>query len=214
MKKSLLIGTIAISTLCLQNTASALTGSANIEINGNDNVKVGETFEITVDIKNTTNSIVSFEGNLDFDNNIIELVNVETAKEPYEFYINEDYNYKLAGIDLTLNNGILNDTKIYTFTFKAKKDGSTNITLKNYKLTDTNDYINTVVKSKKINIEKEEIVEEKEETKVQEKYVEKTEIKNEIVELKTQEVKKEKNIFQNRFGLVTNLLKKIILLFR
>ncbi len=239
MKKGLLLGTIATGFLFSQNSVFALTGNANVELNGNDKANVGETFEITMNINNiqdVKNGIVSFEGNLDFDSDTIEFIGADVASEPYEFYINEDYNYKLAGLDLTLASGIVDNTKIYTFTFKALKEGNTTVTVKNYKLTNTDDYVNATVIPKTVVIEKEEtIVEEKteieeiipteiheEETVIQEKIVpetiEKIETKeiNKIyeVEVKENTSKKEFNLFKNGFNKVSNILNKLFKLFR
>ena len=164
MKNKLLLGLISTGILLASTNAYALSGNATVEFTSENNIKVGDTFTVRMNVNNVTDTydgIVSLGGNLVFDKDMIEYVSTNEIKTPYEFYINEDYNYKLAGLDFTLDKGILENTTVYEFTFKALQEGNTTITLENYKLTDSKDYVNTTVVAKNIVIDaKEEIVEE------------------------------------------------------
>lgn len=97
---------------------------------------------------------------------MVEYISAKEIGAPYDFQINENNGYKIAGLDFTLDNGIRENVTVYEFTFKALQEGTTTITLTNAKLTDSQDYINTIVLGKEITIseKKEVIVEEKEAT--------------------------------------------------
>ena len=155
MKNKLLLGVIYASVLLSTTSAYALTGNATVDFTGNDTVNVGDTFTISMNVKDvsgTTDGIVSLGGNLSFDNDMIEYVSSTSEKAPYSFSINEDAAYKIAGLDFSLSRGILENTTVYEFTFRALREGNTSITLANYKLTDTEDYLDTTVISKNIKI--------------------------------------------------------------
>ena len=157
MKKKFMIGTILTGILLATAPVKAM-GNATVTFTGNNNIKVGETFTVTMnvtDIENTYDGVVSMGGNLSFDNTKLEYVSSKEVNAPYQFQINEGYNYRIAGLDMTLENGIYNTTAVYEFTFKALEEGNTTVTFENAKLTDSQDYINTSVISKEIIIEKE-----------------------------------------------------------
>lgn len=233
MKNKFMIGTVLTGILFTASPVEAM-GNANITFASNTNIKVGETFTVTMnvtDIKDTYDGIVSMGGNLSFDNTKLEYVSSVELNAPYKFYINESYNYKIAGLDTTLENGINKTTNIYEFTFKAIEEGNTSITLENAKLTDSQNYIDTTVISKNIIIEKQvqpiiknKVIEGKENPIIKEiinngsdkieetvdvieTNVENTsEVKNEVNE------EREKEIFIIRFqklfnGLITNFKK-------
>lgn len=154
MKNKTIIGAV-LTTALLVSTPVEAKGNASVEFISNDQIQVGETFTVKMnvtDIKDTYDGIVSMGGNLSFDSNSIEYVSSKGIETPYLFQINEDYNYKIAGLDFTLDNGIRETLTVYEFTFKAIKEGNTTITLKNAKLTDSQDYIDTVVFEKEIEI--------------------------------------------------------------
>jgi len=165
MKNKFMIGTVLTGMLLIASPVEAM-GNAKVVFNSNDNIKVGETFTVKMsvtDINNTYDGIVSLGGNLSFDESKLEYVSSKGVETPYLFQINEDYEYKIAGLDFTLDNGIRETLTVYEFTFKALKEGTTTITLENTKLTDSQDYINTTVIEKQITIDNK--VEDKEETK-------------------------------------------------
>ena len=155
MKNKLLLGIMASGLIFTTTNVKALSGNATLEFESKDNVTVGETFKVKMDVKDvlgTYDGIVSLEGNLSFDENMVEYISATPVETPYKFYINENYNYKIAGLDFTLNNGILNNVTVFEFAFKALQEGNTTITLKNYKLTDSTDYVDATVIGKNIAI--------------------------------------------------------------
>lgn len=161
MKNKLIVGTVLAGTLLIASPVEAM-GNAKVEFTSFDNIQVGDTFTVNMsvtDVNDTYDGVVSLGGNLSFDSTMVEYVSSKEVDAPYQFQINEDYNYKLAGLDFTLDNGIREDVTVYEFTFKALQKGNTTITLTNAKLTDSKDYINTVILGSEITIsEKEEVV--------------------------------------------------------
>lgn len=158
MKNKIIMVTLLTSVL-LSTTSVYASGSAKVNFTSSDYIKVGDTFTVSMnvtDINDTYDGVVSMGGNLSFDSNMIEYISSKGIKTPYLFQINEVANYKIAGLDFTLNNGIRDTMAVYEFTFKALQPGNTTITLKNAKLTDSKDYINTIVIPEKIVISKED----------------------------------------------------------
>ena len=132
----------------------ATTGNGTLEFEGSSTVSVGQNFIIRLYVSdiNNTSGIVAMEGNLNFDNRYLEYVNAFPTTEPYEFFINPDNNYKIAGLDTSLNHGITEKTMIMVFVFRAVKTGTTEITLTNPLLTDRQTILNSHVIPKKITI--------------------------------------------------------------
>jgi len=203
MKNKIIIGTILTTTLLTTTPVNAM-GTAKVEFTNNDNIKVGDTFTIRMnvtDIKDTYDGVVSMGGNLSFDSTMIEYVSSKGTETPYLFQINEDYNYKIAGLDFTLDNGIKETLTVYEFTFKALQEGNTTITLENAKLTDSQDYIDTVVLEKKLNIEakQETIIQEMPITNVNTKFetsATKKVVVEEVVETKTEAMEEEIKVIE------------------
>ena len=234
MKNKILIGLMTIGLLSSTTSVYAM-GNATVSFNSDDTVTVGDTFTVKMnveDIKDTYDGVVSMGGNLSFDNTKIEYISSKGIDTPYQFQINEDYNYKIAGLDFTLENGIKDNLTVYEFTFKALQEGTTTITLTNAKLTDSKDYIATNVVTKEIDIiqknkneelknieipviNTESIKNEKENTEIvkQEEVESKKEEKNTIVshQVTTQ---KEKSLIQKITKSVTNFFQQILNLFK
>lgn len=132
-------------------------GTAIVSITGNTSNPINKniTLRLTTSSVNGTNGgIVSFGGNLSFDSSALEYVSSSGATTPYTFQINTAANYKIAGLDTTLSNGITStgSTTVFTFIFKPLKQGSTTVSFTNGKLTDTIGNIETTYQSKSINI--------------------------------------------------------------
>lgn len=225
MKHKLQLSLIALIIMFTSINVNASTGSATVEFNGKNTLNVGEVFIVRMDVKDiidTNNGVVSLEGNLSFDENMIEYISSKTSDAPYQFYINENYNYKIAGLDFTLNNGINYNTTIYEFSFKALNSGDTTITLNNAKLTDSVNRISSNILSKTITIneieenngleESNEIVELTYNDTIinEEKEATKNIIKNEIKEitLEKEEVKQE-----NITTKISEMIKKVTIEF-
>lgn len=161
MKRVKKLNLLIILTLICSMFTNVLTAkaaaSATVGFGGNSTVSVGSNITITMYISNvtdTTGGVVSVGGNLSFNSEYLEYVSGTGATSPYTFQINPSANYIIAGLDTTLSNGITgsNQTKVFTFVFKAKKQGTTQITLTNPKLSDTASKISANVSSKTITI--------------------------------------------------------------
>lgn len=242
MKNKILLGVMTLGLLGSTTSVYAM-GNATVSFDSNNTVKVGDTFTVKMnveDITDTYDGVVSMGGNLSFDNTKIEYISSKGIETPYQFQINEDYNYKIAGLDFTLDNGIKNNLTVYEFTFKALEEGNTTITLTNAKLTDSKEYINTNVVSKEINIinKKEEkqspanikpvVKTELENTKVENKIETETKVEVETNKTETKEetvvalldnkintnTKKEENVIEKVINNITNFFSKILNLFK
>ena len=157
MKKKLLM-VLAILACVIPNGVYA-KGTTTVDVTGKNNVTVGETFTVDIvikDVEETNDGVVAFGGRLSFDESKLKLVDVKLSEEPYQFDMNEK-TYKLAGVDFTLENGIYNETVIYTFTFKAISSGNTTVSINELKLTDSIGYIDGTINNLSLNI-KDEII--------------------------------------------------------
>lgn len=131
--------------------------SATVGFSGNSTVAVGDSLTIKMYVSNVTDTVggvVSVGGNLSFDSEYLQYVSGTGATSPYSFQINTSANYIIAGLDTSLSNGITgsSQTTVFTFVFKALKEGTTQVTLTNAKLSDTSSKITTVVSPKTITI--------------------------------------------------------------
>lgn len=129
--------------------------SATLGINADSSVYVGREITATLyvaSVSGANGGIESVEANLVFDKNYLEYVSGTGVNNPYSFQINPSLNYKIAGLDTSMSNGITSTTTVFTFKFKTKKTGSTTISLSNVKLTDSSNKINSNVSSKTITI--------------------------------------------------------------
>lgn len=161
MKKVKHLNLFIILTLICSMFMNILTAqaapSATVGFSGNSTVSVGSNITITMYVSNvvdTTGGIVSVGGNLSFDSEYLEYVSGTGTSSPYTFQINPSANYIIAGLDTTLSNGITgsSQTKVFTFVFKAKKQGTTQVTLTNAKLSDVSSKIGATVSPKTITI--------------------------------------------------------------
>lgn len=131
--------------------------SATVGFSGNSTVAVGDNITIKMYVSNVTDTVggvVSVGGNLSFDSEYLQYVSGTGATTPYSFQINTNANYIIAGLDTSLSSGITgsSQTTVFTFVFKALKEGTTQVTLTNAKLSDTSSKITTVVSPKTITI--------------------------------------------------------------
>ena len=142
-----------ISVFSILTPVNAAT--ATVGFSGDSTVSVGSniTIKMYVNSDSSTNGgIVSVGGNLSFDSNYLEYVSGTGTNSPYKFQINTSANYIIAGLDTTLDSGITSKTEVFTFVFKAKKVGNTQITLTNAKLSDVSSKLTTNVSPKTITI--------------------------------------------------------------
>ena len=157
--KKIKILVIALTLVTLFNCSSVRAdqydGHAVLGFDGESIAFVGENLVITLyitDVENAIGGVASMQGNLVFDPEYLEYVSGTGATKPYGFRINPANNYIIAGLDTTLSNGITEKTTIMTFVFKPLKDGVTEITLNNAKITDTKYRMSNTVIPKKIMI--------------------------------------------------------------
>lgn len=142
-----------ISVFSILTPVNAAT--ATVGFSGDSTVSVDSniTIKMYVNSDSSTNGgIVSVGGNLSFDSNYLEYVSGTGTNSPYKFQINTSANYIIAGLDTTLDSGITSKTEVFTFVFKAKKVGNTQITLTNAKLSDVSSKLTTNVSPKTITI--------------------------------------------------------------
>ena len=130
-------------------------GSVTVGFSGNSTVALNSSITIQLNVSNinsTAGGVESLEGNLVFDSEYLEYVSGKGATSPYRFQINTANNYKVAGLDTYLDSGITTNTSVFSFTFNAKKVGSTQVTLNNLKVTDASDRLTANLTPKTITI--------------------------------------------------------------
>lgn len=150
-----IIAIVAILISIFPTNSKAL--SATVGFSGNSTVVNGNNITITMYVSNVSDAnggIVSLGGNLSFNSEYLEYVSGTGASTPYQFQINTNANYKIAGLDTTLSNGITGSgqTTVFTFVFKAKKVGTTNVTFINATASDTKAKFPPNIVSKSITI--------------------------------------------------------------
>ena len=67
-------------------------GTAKIEFLSEDEIKVGDIFTVDMqlsEIQDTYRGVVSLEGRLSFNSEMLELLSFEGIKEPYRFQMNQ-----------------------------------------------------------------------------------------------------------------------------
>ena len=136
MKKALLALT---SIALLAPTCAYANGKATVMVDGNNTINVDNIVEVNLkltDIIDTLDGVVAFGGDLKYDKEYLEYVSSSKSEDTYEFLINEDI-LRIAGVDYILENGIKNDTTVYTFKFKALKEGNTTISFADPEVVDT-----------------------------------------------------------------------------
>ena len=188
--------------------------SANIDIDGLSNTTVNDMITLSIKVNNVDDAnIVALGGDIMYDPEYLTLVNYEGALSPYNFNGNKisEGNYRIAGVDFTMNNAIKSETSVYTLTFKANKVGNTTVDFKNADVVDINEEnIDTTTNTKSIEIKDlvKEVVEvpvveeEKKETIV--KAETKTEVKEQVVE------KNEEKNNETNESTITTILRSIV----
>ena len=148
-------GLVSLAAFFLALAPVKANGIATINVEGNNETTVGETISVKLnlqDIKDTVNGVVAIGGDLKFDDEYLEYVGSTDLNTNYKTDINEKI-YRIAGLDYTLNNGIKDDTSIYSFNFKVLKEGNTVVTFENAEVVDVDaSEVKTNVKSLNIKI--------------------------------------------------------------
>ena len=203
MKKGLLtLASVAVLTSPLNVMA---LGTTAVKVEGPKTTNVNDTIQVNVklaDIKDTLGGIVAFGGDLKYDKEYLEYVGSTSTSTNYDFMINEN-NLRIAGLDFTLNNGIKNDSTVYTFTFKVLKEGNTTVDFINPDVVDVDSSdINATVEALNITINN-----KVEEEPVKEEVVFEKEVK---VSKEAKKVVKEEVKETNEEETIKNIIKKIV----
>ena len=137
--------------------------SANVAITGESNTNLNDTITLNVKVNNIDDAeIVAVGGDIMYDPEYLTLVSTDAKNIPYSFDGNQinNGNYRIAGVDFTMENGIKSDTIIYSLVFKVNKVGQTIISFENEELVNTNaTVIESTTSSKVLNIKENEVVE-------------------------------------------------------
>lgn len=132
-------GLVSFAAFFLALAPVKANGIATINVEGKTNATVGETINVNLkleNIKDTIDGVVAIGGDLKYDKEYLEYVGSLDINPNYKTEINEKI-LRIAGLDFTLENGIKEDSAIYTFSFKVLKEGNTSITFENPEVVDT-----------------------------------------------------------------------------
>lgn len=139
MKKSLkiLVTVICISILFIQGLDVA-AGSVNVSIEGNSTVTLGNTIDLTVKVSDITGfnkGLATLQGDLAFDNGYLEYVKYSNASSS----LSSSYGTTTQRF-VSLGMGgeyISSADNLITLTFRAKKVGTTEVSIKDIVVGDT-----------------------------------------------------------------------------
>ncbi|MCM1053642.1 MAG: cohesin domain-containing protein [Ruminococcus sp.] len=190
---------------------SRVNAQAKISYVGENKVNVGDTFTLKVKVSDIEElPIIGIGGNLVFNNEYLELIKMEGMEEPFPMRFNEKY-YIFSGFSMEAK-GIAKEADILTLTFKALKEGSTNLAFREAELSDYNadivgvlevPYLLTITEKKESNFEevqkdtsKDKITNEvKEEVSIKDVVKEENEVKENIPVIdKTTEIENTKSV--------------------
>ncbi len=141
---------IILQFICILGVNAA---SVTYDFSGASTANVGDEITITLALKNISGGpIVAGEGNLSFDDSYLKYISgTPVSGNQFSYSINTGYNYKIAGMDITMT-GINSNANIFTFKFKALKEGTTTVTLKNAQASNAEDIVSSPVNAKTITI--------------------------------------------------------------
>lgn len=158
------LSTILLTSAILLTPTIANAESGNVTINGNSNYNIGDKVTLTVSVNNidSIEGLAGVGGDVVYDSNILKLDGYKKSDIKYSFFDNKlnQNTVRIAGIDLTAENLIKNDTVLYTFTFDTLKEGETTVKFENCELVNSNAeeiYCNSINKALNITVKKDEI---------------------------------------------------------
>ena len=157
------LSTILLTSAILLTPTIANAESGNVTINGNSNAYVGDKVTLTVSVNNIdSDGLAAVSGDVVYDSNILKLDGYKKSDIKYSFFDNKlnQNTVRIAGIDLTAENLIKNDTVLYTFTFDTLKEGETTVKFENCELVNSNAEeidCNSINKALNITVKKDEI---------------------------------------------------------
>ena len=233
-KKVLVMGAMAVAPTVVS------AQSANVAIVGENSVYQDDMITLNVKVNNINDvkdGVVAVGGDIMYDPNYLTLVDTIATSNPYKFDGNliKDGNYRIAGVDFTMENGINTDTVVYSIVFKSVKAGNTTISFENAELVNTDaeciegsttskvleilekevenkEVTTTTIAVEKTTDNKEEVKEvktAKKETKTVETTKDETKVENKETE-ENKESAENKGIFNNIISSIADALKKIL----
>jgi len=157
IKKFKILMALIILQIFAVCTSVHAAGTATISFEGNSTVKVGSSISVKMYIKNISSvpgGVFGIQGILDFDSTYLEYVS-GTKSSSLSPSISTT-NYKIIGMTMSDSDALNSDTLIFTFNFKAKKAGTTAVSLKNGAVSDGNsDAVALTINKKTITITEE-----------------------------------------------------------
>ncbi len=145
MKKNKSLSLLIILTLIWSTFSFAVpvdaASSATVGFSGKTEVEVGTEVSFNLNVSNvvdTVGGVVSIGGYVVFDKDYFEYVSASSDGAPYSVSINTKNNYKIGGVDNDMTHGITGNgpTKVMTFKFKALKEGETELTMSDLRISD------------------------------------------------------------------------------
>lgn len=141
MNNKKFLGTLLVSSSLVLLPFTVNAESGTVKVNAERNIYNGETEEVTLNVSSDLEEgLAAAGGDLVYDSSYLELVNVKNTDSKYYFSGSKrnDNTYRIAFIDLSGKNGMKGENTVYTFTFKALKEGTTNVSFENCELVNTN----------------------------------------------------------------------------
>lgn len=143
MKRKKYFSIFVIFTLLWSMFASIIpvqAASATVGFSGNQNVEVDTQITVKLNVSNvsgTDGGIVSLGGYIVFDQQYLQYVSSSSNGAPYPFQLNTT-NYKIAGVDTMMQNGIqgAGPVTVLTIVFKTLKEGKTTVTMNDLRVSD------------------------------------------------------------------------------
>ncbi len=145
MKKNKSLNLLIIFALIWSTFSFAIpvnaAAAATVGFSGKTEVEVGTEVTFNLNVSNvidTVGGVVSIGGYVVFDKDYLEYVSASSDGAPYPVSINTKNNYKIGGVDNDMTNGITGSgpTKVMSFKFKALKEGETELTMNDLRISD------------------------------------------------------------------------------
>ena len=156
--KILLTGAILLAPTAVN------AASANVAITGENSAMVNDTITLNIKVNNVLDAdVVAVGGDILYNPEYLTLIDTKSVSNNYSFDGNliTDGDYRIAGVDFTMENGIKTDSIVYSLVFRTKKSGNTEITFNNAELVNTNaSVINATTTSKVLNINEKQVAKE------------------------------------------------------
>lgn len=166
-KKKLILILIFILISIISTNVLASNFNTELEINNKTNNEIIIVFKAT-DI-NFENTMSTIEGNIEYDKNVFEEINIENLNE-WNIVYNNGNNANGKFIGFKINNEKIKQEELFKISLKLKQniqDIKTQIKVKNIKSADGDNLVSAQDKTLNINIKNSNITETKEEKNTQ-----------------------------------------------